>query len=72
MTTSFRLPVLLITFFIICANATSQSTPPREHINIEKEWRFAFGHPYNTKQNFNNGTGYFSYLTKAGLYAPLY
>ena len=29
-------------------------------------WRFAFGHPYDTKKDFNNGTGYFSYITKAG------
>jgi beta-galactosidase len=28
-------------------------------------WRFSFGHPYDTKKDFNNGTGYFSYLTKA-------
>lgn len=29
-------------------------------------WRFAFGHPYDTKKDFNNGTAYFSYITKAG------
>lgn len=29
-------------------------------------WRFAFGHPYDTKKDFNNGTSYFSYITKAG------
>ncbi|MEO6231004.1 MAG: beta-galactosidase GalA [Ferruginibacter sp.] len=66
MTISFRLPVFLVAFFIISANATAQSASLREHINIDKGWRFAFGHPYDTKQDFNNGTGYFSYLTKAG------
>ncbi|HEX8505305.1 MAG TPA: beta-galactosidase GalA [Hymenobacter sp.] len=29
-------------------------------------WRFAFGHPSDAKQDFNNGTGYFSYLAKTG------
>ncbi len=29
-------------------------------------WRFAFGHPYDTQKDFNTGTGYFSYLAKAG------
>src|SRR5205823_11722873 len=38
----------------------------REHINIDTGWRFGFGHPFDTKKDFDNGTGYFSYLAKAG------
>ncbi|WP_442588408.1 beta-galactosidase GalA [Pedobacter sp. AW31-3R] len=38
----------------------------REHILIDTGWRFAFGHPYEVKKDFNNGTGYFSYLAKTG------
>ena len=37
----------------------------REHLLMDFDWRFAFGHPYDTKKDFNTGTGYFSYLTKA-------
>ncbi|MEO8416427.1 MAG: beta-galactosidase GalA [Ginsengibacter sp.] len=32
---------------------------------MDFDWRFAFGHPYNTKKDFNTATGYFSYLAKA-------
>ena len=38
----------------------------RERIPFDDEWRFAFGHPYDPKQDFNHATGYFSYLAKAG------
>ena len=38
----------------------------REHLLMDFGWRFAFGHPYDTKKDFNNGTGYFSYYAKAG------
>jgi len=39
---------------------------PREHLLMDFDWRFAFGHPYDTEKDFNNGTGYFSYLAKTG------
>ncbi len=32
---------------------------------MDFDWRFAFGHPYDAKKDFNTGTGYFSYLAKA-------
>ena len=38
---------------------------PREHLPMDFNWRFAFGHPYDTKKDFNTGTGYFSYFAKA-------
>ena len=59
----------LVTVFLLYTSIFSQEnggTTPREHLLMDFGWRFAFGHPYDTKKDFNNGTGYFSYLTKAG------
>lgn len=39
---------------------------PRERAAFDAGWRFAFGHPFDTSKDFNHGTGYFSYLAKAG------
>ena len=33
---------------------------------MDAGWRFAFGHPSDAARDFNHGTGYFSYLAKAG------
>jgi beta-galactosidase len=33
---------------------------------MDFNWRFAFGHPSEPDKDFGNGTGYFSYLAKAG------
>jgi beta-galactosidase len=56
-------------FLIIAANSFSQavnSLAPREHLLMDFDWRFALGHPYDTKKDFGNGVGYFSYLAKTG------
>jgi beta-galactosidase len=61
------LPYLLIFFFNISVGF-SQSQPvhtERLHILMDDDWRFAFGHPYDTKLDFDNGTSYFSYLAKS-------
>lgn len=63
-----RISTLFI-FLFISLFALGQSSPQpsvREHICIDTGWRFAFGHPYDTKKDFDNGTGYFSYFAKAG------
>src|ERR1700761_8825706 len=44
----------------------TDSISPRQHLLMDFGWRFAFGHPYDTNKDFNNGTGYFSYFAKAG------
>ena len=44
----------------------SDSSPVREKLLMDSGWRFAFGHAYDANKDFNNGTGYFSYFTKAG------
>ncbi len=38
----------------------------RERLLMDFGWRFAFGHPSDTKKDFNHATSYFSYLAKAG------
>lgn len=38
----------------------------REHISIDKGWRFAFGHATDFTKDFNFGTSYFSHLAKTG------
>lgn len=53
---------LFLSMFAWCLTVHAQ----REHLNIDTGWRFAFGHPYDTKQDFNTGTGYFSWFAKAG------
>lgn len=61
----YCIPFLLFLFFIQPTLVFPQLTSNiREHINIDKDWRFAFGHPFDTSKDFNTGTGYFSYLAK--------
>ena len=42
--------------------------PPsrREVLKMDSGWRFAFGHPYDPRKDFNHGLGYFSYYAKTG------
>lgn len=53
--------LLLTTFFVF-----AQQTNKREKLLMDFGWRFAFGHPFDTKKDFNHGTAYFSYFAKAG------
>jgi beta-galactosidase len=62
-TYKLSLPLLL---FILTISHIAFAQPLREHICIDTGWRFAFGHPFDTNKDFNNGTGYFSYFAKAG------
>ncbi len=62
-----KIVLLILLISGVSAYAQSkQDIEPREHLLMDFGWKFAFGHPYDTKKDFNNGTGYFSYLTKAG------
>lgn len=54
------------TFFLICFTVLAQNKTGRELILIDKDWRFSFGHLYDTKKDFGHAEGYFSYLTKTG------
>lgn len=61
---------ILLSFAIvnisILSHAQDASIFKREHLLMDFGWRFAFGHPFDAKKDFNNGTGYFSYFAKAG------
>lgn len=61
-----KLPILLCLIILCSLCAAQQTNIIREHLLMDFGWRFAFGHPYDTKKDFNNGTAYFSYITKAG------
>ncbi len=61
-----RKTLLLLNFLLLNAVGFSQQAPVREHLLMDRGWRFAFGHPSDARKDFNNGTGYFSYFAKAG------
>jgi beta-galactosidase len=58
--------ILIISSLTIAKGQSSSTLSQREHLKMDFDWRFALGHPYDTKKDFNNGTGYFSYLAKTG------
>ena len=59
--------LLFIKVYLIATGLFAQpnNTSVREKISIDKNWKFAFGHPSDTKKDFNTATAYFSYLSKA-------
>lgn len=58
--------ILLLLVAIGPLTGQPASSPKREKQVMDFGWRFAFGHPFDPQKDFGNGTGYFSYLTKAG------
>ena len=60
----FLLIVLMRGICVYCQ--PKQDIAPREYLLMDFGRKFSFGHPYDIKKDFNNGAGYFSYLTKAG------
>jgi len=69
-----RMNVYKIATFLVlicfCKSETSsaqqQVDDKRQHLLLDTGWRFALGHPFDVKKDFNNGTSYFSYLAKTG------
>lgn len=59
-----RFFLFLVFSISFCISAQKQTE--RDLILIDKDWRFSFGHLYDTDKDFNHATGYFSYLTKTG------
>ncbi len=60
---------IAVVFFLISASTAGQSqtqSSPREKLLMDFGWRFALGHAYDTKRDFENGSGYFSYFAKTG------
>ncbi|MFC2138410.1 beta-galactosidase GalA [Bacteroidota bacterium] len=61
--------IILLTAYILLFGVQSCShidSYTRERIKLNQNWKFALGHATNAEKDFNNGTGYFSYLTKTG------
>lgn len=58
--------ILIYCMFLISFHVLAQNKTGRELILIDKEWKFSFGHLYDTKKDFGHAEGYFSYLTKTG------
>jgi len=56
--------IVILLFILVAYNLSAQSI--RERINFDDNWYFSFGHPFDKTKDFNTGTGYFSYLAKAG------
>ncbi|WP_207433552.1 beta-galactosidase GalA [Sabulibacter ruber] len=53
-------------FLVHLAFAQEKNGGGRQRFLLDFNWRFAFGHPSDTKKDFDHGTSYFSYLAKAG------
>jgi beta-galactosidase len=68
MTIKFRLSLFIIGSIIFADFGFAQTTnsSSREHLLMDFGWKFAFGHPFDPSKDFDNGTGYFSYLSKSG------
>lgn len=63
---SIRLFLCSIIFLQSFAYAQTEVANKRERLLMDFDWRFSFGHPYQTEKDFHTGTSYFSYLAKAG------
>jgi len=58
--------VLSLIMFFTVKGQTLQESPSREKLSMDFGWRFALGHAWDTKKDFDNGSGYFSYFAKTG------
>jgi beta-galactosidase len=58
--------IILSILYLISFVTAAQNQSERDLTLIDKDWRFSFGHLYDTQKDFNHATGYFSYLTKTG------
>ena len=56
----FSITLLFASITSFCALAS-----PRERVNIDRDWKFAFGDASSPVKDFGAGTEYFNYLTKA-------
>jgi len=69
----FLIIVLLIQIILFGSSLTfaqiqdyPESFSVRERLLMDFGWRFALGHACDTEQDFDHGTGYFSYFAKTG------
>lgn len=67
MPTRFLRPLFWLLASLVFPSLSHAAPPPgREHLLLDFDWRFAYGHPFDPSQDFGNGVGYFSYLAKTG------
>ncbi len=66
--------ISLLAFFIAACilsgfsqkSMDKSDNPGREHLLMDFNWRFAFGHASDFEKDFSNGTGYFTWFAKTG------
>lgn len=58
--------ISFIAFTNIFSQNTIENNNYREKLLMDFGWKFALGHAYDAKQDFNHGSSYFSYWAKAG------
>jgi beta-galactosidase len=63
--TKFSLLTLFICSFTPASAQQQLPKAVRQHILLDDNWSFEFGHPFDTEKDFNYGTGYFSYFAKS-------
>lgn len=63
---TFAQRIIMSFFLLFLFQAFAQNKSDRELILIDNDWKFSFGHLYDTKKDFGHAEGYFSYLTKTG------
>ncbi len=56
----------LVVFILLWLGYSGYAQSYRERVCFDKGWSFALGHPFDKTKDFNTGTGYFSYIAKAG------
>ncbi len=57
--------VILLCLLLFCCRTSSQAQNIREKINLDANWKFAYGHAGSMEKDFTHGTEYFTYLAKA-------
>lgn len=58
--------IFFLTFLLATCGLRAQDISVREHLSMDKNWKFGFGHPYDVRQDYFHATAYFSYITKTG------
>ena len=58
------LPLLFLTLFTFFNHLNA--IPVKGTVSMDDGWKFALGHAYDPAKDFETGTSYFSYYTKAG------
>lgn len=66
MRAKFLCLLITIVAFLGAEPVQSQTHEVREHLSMDTNWKFAYGHPYEAREDYFHGTRYFSYVTKHG------